>query len=216
MRSLRPLPLLDLLFQINLSLRTAKGAHFYFEKAELEISILAPDLVRVDWFPGIPPVPYAISKQDWQEVETVLEETAEGWTVSSKPPAEQASTALKVIISVDGSLKFYDSTGQTLREELPPQRSRQGWTHQARLREEEHIYGLGERAAPLNLRAAREMTEKGEVTDQVKTFRMWNDDAAGMYGPGADPMYICIPVQCQPILYSGEKPKALKIQGVVL
>jgi alpha-glucosidase (family GH31 glycosyl hydrolase) len=168
MRSLRPLPLLDLLFQINLSLLTAKGAHFYFEKAELEISILAPDLVRVDWFPGIPPVPYAISKQDWQEVETVLEETAEGWTVSSKPPAEQASTALKVIISVDGSLKFYDSTGQTLREELPPQRSRQGWTHQARLREEEHIYGLGERAAPLNLRAAREMTEKGEVTDQVK------------------------------------------------
>ncbi len=173
---------------------TAKGAHFYFEKAELEISILAPDLVRVDWFPGIPPVPYAISKQDWQEVKTVLEETAEGWTVSSKPPAEQASTALKVIISVDGSLKFYDSTGQTLREELPPQRSGEGWTHQAQLREEEHIYGLGERAAPLNLRAAREMTEKGEVTDQVKTFRMWNYDAAGMYGPGADPMYICIPV----------------------
>jgi alpha-glucosidase (family GH31 glycosyl hydrolase) len=38
------------------------------------------------------------------------------------------------------------------------------------------------------------VTEKGEVTDQVKTFRMWNYDAAGMYGPGADPMYICIPV----------------------
>jgi alpha-glucosidase (family GH31 glycosyl hydrolase) len=60
-------------------------------------------------------------------------------------------------------VKFCNSTGEILREELPPQRSRQGWTHQAQLREEEHIYGLGERAAPLNLRAAREVTEKGDI-----------------------------------------------------
>jgi len=172
----------------------AKGARFYFEQAELEVSFLTPDLVRVEWFPGMPPIPYAISKQDWQEVETSLEETADGWALSSKNLGDRTSTTLKVIIAVDGSLKFCDSTGQTLREELPPQRPGEGWTHQARLRQEEQIYGLGERAAPLNLRAAREVTEKGEVTDQVKTFRMWNYDAAGMYGPGSDPMYICIPV----------------------
>ncbi len=173
---------------------TPKGARFYFEQAELQVSFLTPDLVRVEWFPGLPPIPYAISRKDWPDVETTLDESAEGWTVSSKSPAEQGAIALKVIIGIDGSLKFCDSNGQTLREELPPQRPGEGWTHQARLREEEHIYGLGERAAPLNLRAAREVTQKGEVSDRVKTFRMWNYDAAGMYGPGSDPMYICIPV----------------------
>ncbi|WP_347566231.1 hypothetical protein [Scytonema sp. UIC 10036] len=29
---------------------------------------------------------------------------------------------------------------------------------------------------------------------QPKTYRMWNYDAAGIYGPGSDPMYLCIPV----------------------
>ena len=171
-----------------------RGARFYFQQAELEVSFLTPDLVRVDWYPGIPPIHYAIHRKDWPEVETTLDETVEGWTVSSKNPAEPDSSALKVIIGTDGSVKFYSSTGQILREELPPQRTHQGWTHQAQLREDEHIYGLGERAAPLNLRAAREVTEKGEISDRPKTFRMWNYDAAGMYGPGADPMYICIPV----------------------
>ncbi len=173
---------------------TPKGARFYFEQAELQVSFLTPDLVRVEWFPGLPPIAYAIARQEWPDVETTLEESAEGWTISSRSPAQQGSIALKVIIGIDGSLKFCDSNGQTLREELPPQRPGEGWTHQARLRKEEQIYGLGERAAPLNLRAAREVTEKGDVTDQVKTFRMWNYDAAGMYGPGSDPMYICIPV----------------------
>lgn len=166
---------------------TNRGAQFYFEQAELEVSFLAPDLVRVDWKPGIPPIPYAIARHEWPEVETKLAQTGDGWTVSS-------TTALQVIVKEDGSLKYCDAAGQTLREELPPQRQGEGWTHQARLRPEENIYGLGERAAPLNLRAAREVTEKGEVTKQPKTFRMWNYDAAGRYGPGADPMYICIPV----------------------
>jgi alpha-glucosidase len=164
------------------------GVHFYFERAELEVFFLAPDLVRVNWFPGIPPIPYAICKQDWQEVEISLEETAEGWIVLSKNPAEHGSTALKVIVGTDGNLKFCDSTLTTLREELPPQRQGEEWTHQARLRKEEHIYGLGERAALLNLRAAKDEEQ------HTKAFRMWNFDAAGMYGPGADPMYICIPL----------------------
>ncbi|WP_413272454.1 hypothetical protein [Floridanema aerugineum] len=32
------------------------------------------------------------------------------------------------------------------------------------------------------------------MTDRPKTFRMWNYDAAGMYAPGSDPMYLCIPL----------------------
>jgi alpha-glucosidase len=93
---------------------TPRGGRFFFEQAELEICFLSTDLVRVDWKPGIPPIPYGIARQDWSEVKTKLKETAEGWVVSS--------TALKVIITEQGSLKLQNSDGKTLREELPPQR----------------------------------------------------------------------------------------------
>ncbi|WP_199320227.1 glycoside hydrolase family 31 protein [Leptolyngbya sp. FACHB-261] len=176
---------------------SARGAHFYFEQAELEINFLTEDFVQIDWKPGIPPIPYAIARQDWPQLETTLEETGDSWTIASVGASDGASTgatALSIKVGVDGSLRFTDAAGQILRQELPPQRKDEGWIHRAQLRPEEQIYGLGERAAPLNLRLAKETTEKGEVTDQAKTFRMWNYDAAGMYGPGADPMYICIPI----------------------
>lgn len=43
---------------------TPKGGYFSFEHIELEITFLTADLVRLDWKPGIPPVPYAISRKD--------------------------------------------------------------------------------------------------------------------------------------------------------
>jgi alpha-glucosidase len=57
---------------------TPRGGRFFFEQAELEICFLSTDLVRVDWKPGISPLPYGIARQDWSEVETKLEETARG------------------------------------------------------------------------------------------------------------------------------------------
>ncbi|MEI2579802.1 hypothetical protein [Scytonema sp. PRP1] len=74
---------------------------------------MAPDLVRVDWLGGIPAIRYAISRQDWQEVETTLEETGDAWAVSSNKLA---------VTRVDGSLKFCNSAQATLREQMPPQR----------------------------------------------------------------------------------------------
>jgi alpha-glucosidase len=159
---------------------TERGGNVYFEEAELEVCFLTEDLVRVDWKLAEPPVPYAIARDDWQEVETKLNQRDDGWTVSS--------AALQVSIGLNGSLKFYNTAGQILREELPPQRKDYGWIHQARLRQEECIYGLGERSFPLNLRVAKDEKQ------QPKTFRMWNFDPAGMYKPGTDPMYICIPI----------------------
>lgn len=160
--------------------QTARGANLYFELAELEVCFLAEDLVRIHWKPGIPPIPYAIARNEWQEVETKLAQAETNFSVSS--------FSLKVIIEVDGSIKFCDRSGQIIREELPPQCKSQGWIHQAQLRPEERIYGLGERASSLNLRAAKDEQQ------QSKIYRMWNYDAAGMYPPGSDPMYLCIPV----------------------
>ncbi|WP_342353007.1 hypothetical protein [Phormidesmis priestleyi] len=179
---------------------TANGAHFYFEQAELNLCFLTPDLVRMDWKPGLPPVPYALSakrnsegtaRQEWEPVATHLKETAEGWTVTS---LLKDAPVLKIAIAIDGRITVRDALGNVVREELPPEKPGDGWTHRSRLRAEEAVYGLGERSVPLNLRLAREVIEKQEVTQTPKTFRVWNYDAAGKYDAGADPMYICIPL----------------------
>lgn len=159
---------------------TASGSRFFFEQAELEVCFLSSDLIRVDWKPGIPPIPYGIARQDWSEVETKLDKTAEGWVVSSP--------TLNVVVTENGSLKLQNCDGQTLREELPPQRQGEAWTHRSQLRDEEHIYGLGERAASLDLR--RPKTE----AQQIQSYRLWHYDAGGIYSSGTDPLYLCIPV----------------------
>jgi alpha-glucosidase len=165
-----------------------RGARFYFEQAELDITFLTADLVRLSWQPGIPPVPYAIARHEWDKVETTLEETTEGWALSS-----QGEGATKVTVSFEGSITFYGSEGQLLRTELPPKLEGEAWIHQAELLPDEGIYGLGERAAPLNLRVPRKIVEKDKTTFS-RSYRMWNFDAAGKYSPGSDPLYICIPV----------------------
>uniref|UniRef100_A0ACD5GQ99 Uncharacterized protein n=1 Tax=Desertifilum tharense IPPAS B-1220 TaxID=1781255 RepID=A0ACD5GQ99_9CYAN len=88
-----------------------RGAYCQFERAELEITFLTPELVRLEWKPGKPPLPYSIAKQDWSEVESHLEQAAEGWRLTS--------SHLKIEILNDGHLKFATPEGQTLREELP-------------------------------------------------------------------------------------------------
>lgn len=171
---------------------TASSVHLYFEQAELEICFLTSDLVRMDWRPGLLPVPYAIARQAWEPIEIQLQETDNGYMVSSQPG--ETTTGLNITVESSGQVTFFDTDGNLLRQELPPEKGGERWLHRAQLRPEEAIYGLGERAMPLNLRLAKEVTKKQKVTQTPKTFRMWNYDAAGQYDAGADPMYLCIPV----------------------
>ncbi|MFB2935330.1 TIM-barrel domain-containing protein [Aerosakkonemataceae cyanobacterium BLCC-F154] len=152
---------------------TDRGVHFYFEEVELNIDFLTPDFVRVNWSPNLPPIPYAIAYNEWEKVDTKLAETGDNWTISSN--------TLNIEVGVAGSLTFSNAKGEIIRSELPPQWDNQQWTHQAKLPAEEHIYGLGERAAKFNLRTG-------------KTYQIWNYDPGNIYRPGVDPMYICIPV----------------------
>ncbi len=71
---------------------TKRGGQFNFKDFELEICFLSADLVRVEWKPGISPIPYGISCNDWPEVETKFQEMEECWTISSPQ--------LKVIVGV--------------------------------------------------------------------------------------------------------------------
>lgn len=170
------------------TLRQAKainrGAYFYFEQAELEVTFLTSELVRVNWFPGLAPIPYAIAKQDWQQVETTLEPHDQGWTI--------ATDSLSITVSSEGRLTVRNADEQIVREEYPPQRQGEQWIHRAGLRSEEQIYGLGERAASLNVRATLRDADNSQQSH--KTYQMWNYDPGGRYGPGTDPLYICIPV----------------------
>jgi len=179
------------LFQAQL---TAQVAHFYFEDAELSICFRRQNFVQVDWHPSLPPIPYALVKtpnashfQNKTEIDIQLEEMTNGWVVSTPE--------LKICVDTQGGLRFYNATGQLLREELPPQRRGEKWQHQIRLRRQESLYGFGERASRLNLRLpniGEPPTQDGSLPK--RTYRFWNYDAAGMYDPGSDPMYICIPV----------------------
>ncbi len=170
---------------------TATGARFYGAEGStpqatpvLEIHLLTADFVRLTWQPGLLPIPYAIAKNHWDlDFQPQLIATEQGWTLSTP--------ALQIQIDRNGSLQFFNPKGQLLRSELPPQKTAHGWRHQAQLQREEAIYGLGERAFPLNLRLGQ---EPNRPEKQPKTYRMWNFDPAGRYGPGVDPMYICIPV----------------------
>ncbi len=148
------------------------GGCFRFARAQLEVHFLASDLVRVTWGGGLLPVPYAIARSDWPPVETSWRQAGDGYAL--------ASSELEVVVEADGGLIFRDPAGRTLRRDFPPRRRRREWVHWTDLRPEEHLYGLGERAAPLNLRGG--------------TYCMWNSDPLGLGGPGVDPLYLGIPV----------------------
>lgn len=161
------------------------GGMYKFERAALEVLFLAPDLVRISWEPGVEPIPYALSGKDWSRAETKRVEIEEGWV--------HISDCMEVVVGRGGSLLFRNLDGTILRTDLPPARPEQPrdaplhWSHQTLLAQDEHIYGLGERAAPLNRRG--------------RSYKMWNTDPGGSYGPDKDPLYICIPAYMS--LHSG-------------
>lgn len=153
--------------------RETGGVRLTLEHGDLEILVLAPDLIRVSWLPGLEPVPYAIAKppQEWSSPDFEWEERESAW--------ELRTSALALRIGQDGSLTWLDARGRLLREDLPPERAGQRLRHRARLRGEEHIYGLGERAFPLNLRG--------------RIYTLWSFDP-NSYEEGEDPIYMSIPV----------------------
>jgi alpha-glucosidase len=147
------------------------GALFKFEAASLSVRFLAQDFVFLAW-DGAEMLPsYAVVKADW-DCGADLKAEEGGWVVDGG--------GLKVFVTGAGKLQVRNAAGRVIRREDPPVRAGGTWTHRACLAEEECVYGLGERAAGLNLRPGK--------------YRMWNIDVGGAYGPGADPLYICMPV----------------------
>lgn len=151
---------------------TARGMKFVFERASLDVLFLTSDIVCMAWEPGNPPPAYALARRDWTSVRFNYSQLEDAFIL------ETGDIQIKVMS--DGGIRYNSPGGCTLREELPPQRLGNGWVHHALLHPESCIYGLGERAAPLNLRGGN--------------YIMWNADPMGRYNPGEDPLYFCVPV----------------------
>jgi alpha-glucosidase len=147
------------------------GASFHFEAGDLEVGFLTPDLVRLSWDGALPPS-YAVQQQAWPEVSAALTRSGRLWSLRSE--------RMEVRVAEDGTLELRDSDGALLRRDLPPSGRTYGWIQSAELAPEACVYGLGERSGRLNLRPG--------------SYRFWNQDAGGTYAPGADPLYICMPL----------------------
>lgn len=148
------------------------GARFQFEKAELEVRLLAPDLLFIAWDGAHMQPSYAVVERDWPETPFEWEAQENAWTLST--------TALQLNLSREGTIKLTGGTGRQLRRDLPPWRFYQGWLLQTELAPEACLYGLGERTLGLKLDGGR--------------YRMWNTDPSGEYRLGRDPIYITMPV----------------------
>jgi alpha-glucosidase len=149
------------------------------DHATLTISVLAPDLVRVQaLFPGQKAAldhSWAVARTDWP---------ATAWQLAEDTATLTLSTAeLRVVIQRDPLLvSFVDAaTGRTVNADArplarDPQTGRLAAAKKLGLHE--HFYGLGEKAARLDKRRGK--------------FTMWNSDTPG-YVEGTDPIYQSVP-----------------------
>ncbi len=152
------------------------GLRCKFERLDLEILFLASDLARISWEPGPPPPPYALARRDWPEVDLTYPRQTPG----DGKAVSVGSEALHISVQVDGGLEYMDPQGRVFRRDQSPLRQGEAWTHASDMPGRHAVFGLGERAAGPNLRGG--------------VYRMWNTDPRGEYGPGMDPLYVCIPL----------------------
>lgn len=177
-----------------------QGAYFTFDEGfDLEIQFLAPHIVRLTWTPGALPVPYSLANPDGSLAPAAPPS-------NPTPPADElnrgpspaaalltlamrtegggaqtlASAALRLTLLPNGTLRLATPSGHPLRTEHPPSRRATSWHHSASFPFPSACFGLGERTAPLNLLPG--------------AYRLWNTDPGGSYGPGADPLYLNIPL----------------------
>lgn len=148
------------------------GAEFQFEHANLELLLLAPDVVRITWKPGELPIPYAITGNDWPGDITHLEQLPQGHRM--------IGSQLMIEVSPAGALNVLDPSGGLLRAEEPPTQIGNAWEQLASLDPEACVFGLGERAGEINLRGG--------------SYQLWNQDPGGSYSRGHDPLYMSVPV----------------------
>lgn len=143
-----------------------------FERATLHVTAVSDELVKLAWGPGPPPFDVATRDRTTSAPTRVHRETTAALASLSTP-------RLRVEVDDDG-VRVYDPAGEWRYREHPPLVSGTRRTLRRVLREGERLCGLGEQASALDLSPG--------------TYRLWNRDPGGSWGPGQNPLYLSIPV----------------------
>ncbi|WP_406738895.1 glycosyl hydrolase [Streptomyces sp. NBC_00853] len=159
------------------------GGVLRFARSELLVRVTAGGAVFWSWDGAGPTPSYAVVGDGPEpDPRAVLEpDTGGGWRVVSE--------RVTVAVSRHGALEVRTPGGTVLRREAPPRwwepvDPRMGaarWLQRTEVPADARFFGLGGRAAGPRLRDG--------------AYRLWNTDPKGGFGPGADPLYLTMPVQ---------------------
>lgn len=161
---------------VTASAPEANQITFSSSQAEVTVTVLAPDLVRVRMTRGTPgpDYSYAVVKTDWPQTSVDFS--------GGKDESIIRTSELEIHAQLSPfRLAFYDRSGRLISKDDPD--LGMGWDgHQVRcwkwLPDDEHYFGLGEKGDNLDKRGY--------------TYVNWNTDAYG-WGPTTDPLYVTIP-----------------------
>jgi len=167
--------------------RTESGVTtILFGELTLEVAFVEDGIARLTWTPGSLPTAAAVEpdRREREPLDGVVARDVEGALVFT-------TFVVRVTVGADGAVEVAHRDGQNkdvplsedwrvIRREQPPVRAGERWTATVELEPDDQVHGLGERAAPLNLRPG--------------SYGLWNTEQSGSYGPEADPLYITIPV----------------------
>ncbi|MER0243435.1 glycoside hydrolase family 31 protein [Streptomyces sp. HSW2009] len=162
------------------------GGVVRFARSSLRVQVAAGGAVFCGWDGAAPEPSYALAGP-CPEVDqrAVLEpDKDDGWRVVSE--------RVTVAIARDGAVEIRTPGGVRLRRELPPRwwepvTAKEGdpepprWTQRSEVAADARCFGLGGRAVGPRLRTG--------------TYRLWNTDPGGSFGPEDDPLYLTMPVQ---------------------
>ena len=150
--------------------------------AALAITVVAPEIIRVRYVPG--------GKLDPDRSFAVIDHRLGPGTVqtkSSKESSELRTSALRVRVQhAPLQVEFFDAQGRSLDrddDEQGTSRSGDAFRVAKRLRDDEQVYGFGEKTGRLNKRG---MGLGGYH------YTMWNSDTYG-YDSSVDPIYVSVP-----------------------
>jgi alpha-glucosidase len=157
------------------------GGILRFARSELRIRVTGGGTVFWGWDGAGPEPSYALAGEPPEpDPRAELEPDKDGgWRVVSE--------RVTVEVSRNGAVEIRTPGGVVLRRELPPrwwEPVRGGparWVQRTEVPADARFFGLGGRASGPRLRGG--------------TYRLWNTDPKGTFGPGDDPLYINMPVQ---------------------
>ncbi|GAA1201642.1 glycoside hydrolase family 31 protein [Streptomyces hebeiensis] len=157
------------------------GGTVRFARAELHVCVTVGGGVFWGW-DGAEPLPsYALDGGPPEpDPRAALEpDTDGGWRVVSE--------RVTVAVSRHGGVEVRTPGGVVLRRELPPRwwepvaGGPARWAQRGEVPADARFFGLGGRASGPRLRSG--------------TYRLWNTDPGGRFGPDDDPLYVTMPVQ---------------------